>query len=241
MKHKITIPGVTFSLMLLFNGCLKSEQVNGMENRNGLAKEAAFVAEDSPGAFMGHPGHGMLAFDVLNLTDEQKEKLQTALPDRQEFREEMRSLKTSGAGFEEIQSAKKAHMESMYQNLKPILTEDQKQLAEEIYSSLESGIIPDVLVEQRLNRMQEHLGLSSEQLEQIKPILQKSMQDKLDIKKSADSRESHKAAMINSRQNFIASLNNILTEEQKQKMNSHGPKRGKGKGGYSNCKKCPWG
>ncbi len=170
----------------------------------------------------GGPGGGLMKLlQELNLTPQQRQKMRPIL---QKFRQTMQGLKQGGKpgapgeGREKMQQA----LAQLKKDLDPILTPSQKKILQQHFQQA---------MQQRMGQsggaggpmdMMGQLGLSEQQRQKLKPILQQHLEKMKTLRQGKKTGDFEKPAFREEmRQNMEAlrqKIEPILTPEQKQKL-----------------------
>jgi Spy/CpxP family protein refolding chaperone len=205
-------------LVLGFYGCDTNEGNDALSPIN-----EAFAAEG--GLSKGHSGDGFLFHrmgflsEVLNLNDEQKAQIQQLFEQRREnFRQTYKDRKKDGEGLsrEEKKALRRQHREEMLNEIMPILTPEQQALANEIKATFERGEVPAILVEKRVEKLNEKLNLTPDQQAQLKTLFTETGQKMLALKNSDAGHQSARQEMKTLRRETDAKIQSILTPEQQK-------------------------
>lgn len=182
----------------------------------------------------------------LNLTDQQKADLDSF---KKEMREERKGMKDL-AKTEKREKAKSLKVK-LDENYKSVLTTEQ-------YASLEkhreevkaeraekrkakiAEMDPEEMATKRLEKLKEELGLTDEQVAELKPAHVAFFTTKKEVaqmpKDTEEEKEAAKAKMKTANKDLKAAMDKTLTQEQKDKMKESrkGKKGKKGKKGSKN-------
>ena len=174
MKKWILFIGLLPAVLLLLGGCSEQNATNPADfsDMSVLGSTSAYPlaeSEEPPISMPAGPvfildGPGPFLFEALDLTEEQKASLHEIALSYREKLEDLRSeIRTSGLTREEIHNRHMMLREEMYEEMKTVLTEEQKALLTEIESQIDQGIYPEILIQKRIAHMTTELGLSEEQ------------------------------------------------------------------------------
>ena len=245
MKKIIINAGMLSSALLLavvFNCSQKDDfSPNAAGDESGmdagdLAKAGDFPGGEGPEAGLcGDGGMGK----ILNLTEEQRSQIREI---RRELIKENRPPckgKKPGHGPRGPRPRlSKGMRDSLFNAMLPILTEEQRQKALAIKAQLDSGVVPDELIDLRLACFTEKLGLSDSQQVQLRPILVETGTQMLALRDSSLNPPEHQQAMRAIHESFESQVLALLTPEQQaaykallteHKPKMKGPKPGMGK------------
>jgi len=242
MRKQLIFISLFYTILVLIAGCSEQNATNpnsGPEP-NFISIAGAYPLAESEDPPIGVPagpvfildGPGPFLFQALDLTDEQKERLKEIAVSYREKLEDLRAeLRQSGISREAMHEKHLALRQEMYQEMKTILTGDQKTLLAEIESQLQQGIYPEVLIDKRIAHMTAELGLDESQQAALKIIFTDYGAQLLALRGSeSDMRTIHikvKAIMEALRTAITGVLNEeqiALFEARFQENHRHGPR-----------------
>jgi Spy/CpxP family protein refolding chaperone len=157
---------------------------------------------------------GPIFFGVLDLTEEQKNQIRAIA---QSYRKQFRALRGqwhNGVSWEEIHERRKELHEKMYNEIFQVLTPEQRAIIQDIQEQIANGVYPDILVDHRLDKLTELLNLTTEQQNQIRPLLAQAGNDMLAARKTANNHQELREALRAIFENLDQQISSLLTEEQ---------------------------
>lgn len=171
-----------------------------------------------------HPrrgGHKAMP-EKMQLTDEQKQQMKSINAD---FKSKIVELEKSNLTAEELTARKKALMQERKQKTSALLTSEQKDKLKQFKKEHHSGKMGSA---QKMEKMQEKLGLSNDQVEKIKAQREtyNAKQDAIKSNQnlSAEQKNEQLKVLREERKNSFKSL---LTSEQIKKMEELKQKKGR--------------
>ena len=169
------------------------------------------------GRYFGHDSDGEAAFcmdgigrltEALGLTDDQIAQIEVIADKYKASFDELRDAWDSGTSWQEIRDQRKALHDAFIEEIKPILTDAQIALLEEMQSKFEQGKFPEDMATRRLAWLTETLNLTTEQQDQISALLVAASEQLIALRDASESREAfHEAA-----QSVLETLNQSIAE-----------------------------
>ena len=214
---------VAFSA-LLFGAC--AADVDSDEGVATTGGEQAALNEDTerPDRLERRLGHMKARLD---LSDDQVEQLRPIL---ERMRSERRALRDLPR--DERREAARALRESMRTELEGVLTPDQMERAERMFERRHHrrarhhrgrGFHGPPDPEHVLERMTEHLELSDQQVEQVRPILESAQERRRALRDLP--RDERREAARALHEEVQGELAQVLTDDQQQKLEEHFERR----------------
>lgn len=200
---------------LMISGCSTSDADSATANNATGAAALTGSLDSSVGGALAP----RFPFDELNLTDEQRAQIETILASYREQFDALRPQDGSREPSPEVREQLHELHTALRAEIAAELTEEQLALLDQLRQQRgprgqRGG--PHLTVEQRLERMTEHLGLTAEQQEQIRALLQEREQQREQIRASGE--RPAREEMRQLREQFRERIRAILTEEQIQLM-----------------------
>ena len=187
-------------------------------------------------ALFGGPGGGPhRLFAALDLTDEQRAKIEAVFESHADEHQAMREARQNGATREAMKEQRDALRTKVHAEIEAILTDAQKARLEELRAEREAkGFGPHgknwrdmsdadraQMLDKRIARMTETLGLSPDQQEQIRALFEEREQ----IRLAHQDDRPDEATRQQLRAEHRAELEAILTPEQIEKLKTLHPMR----------------
>jgi len=226
MKKQMINCFMVFMLTYIAYGCTENNAIDPV-----FADEVDLLLTEEGDEFS--KGSVFAIGEVLNLTDEQKARIQEIV---KAHRENFKPQRGQGQGsFEGRQAKRKEMRESLLQEISGVLTSEQIAKAEELKAQFEQGKFPEEIVNKQIEKMAENLNLSVDQQEQLKQLRQSHQFSRVQGNKG--DRQQMRQKRMELRQEREEALKNILTAEQFEKLNEQGSRRKfGGRRGFSNRK-----
>jgi Spy/CpxP family protein refolding chaperone len=211
-----------FSVSLLSAGLVLGGLTFSVARAEDQPKEQT-TPKERPVNGEGRQGFPMLdrfheAVNELKLNDDQKSKIDKMFEDA---RSQMKKLREEAAGDREAVAKKAREMfEKLRENIASVLNEDQKeQLKEKLQKAFQRGAAAGGDMAGRLKAAIEKLSLSEEQKTKVHDLLEDTNKKAKDLRSQAENggqeaREKLRELMQETREK----LGNILSDEQKQKL-----------------------
>lgn len=166
----------------------------------------------------GEPGIGDLE-EILSLTSAQKEKIQQI-------------FKNHRAGFKR-ERGEKSHIERrkdhdslravLYEEIIPVLNEEQQQILSGIKSEYEAGRVPGIVIDIRVNRLNRDLELTEAQSEKLKEVFSEFGEKLISIRKSENPERGEVKELF---RQMHDQLETILTPDQMDELRQFRKERG---------------
>jgi len=206
------------SVLIIFSSCQESSEPTQQSNLNG-SPEFLLIADEDPldieteSAFM-IDGAGPMYFSVLDLTEEQKEKIHEIVSG---FKEEFRGLCgrwQDGTSWEDIREERQALREQINEAIYEILTDEQKSIVDEIKAQLENGEYPDILVENKVAHLTEILDLTEDQQTEVAALFKEYGTLLVDSRDESENRFEFMVSKMELFMELDAKIRTLLTEDQ---------------------------
>lgn len=205
-KQVLSLIVATIFALVLFNCSGEKEGNNPVSSRDQLlVQETAGVSD------MGRMG---IFSDVLNLTAEQQEQIETIIEQQRENYRESRGERKSRPSWEERKAMRQERYDALVKEIMPILTSEQQAMVTEMKAAFDRGEVPAVLINKRVEKLGQELNLTSEQQEQIKSLFAENGKKMLALRENSADRKTFREAMKNLRSEGDAQLQAILTPDQ---------------------------
>jgi len=159
-------------------------------------------------------GVGPMYFWVLDLSEEQKEQIKAIVSDLRPDFKEMCSRWIEGKSWEEIRAERKALREKIREAIYEILTDEQKAIVDEMAAQLAAGEFPDAVIEKRIEKLTEVLGLDADQQQKITDLFKDYGSQMIQMRNVSDDPKEFHMAKYELFQELDAKIREILTEEQ---------------------------
>jgi hypothetical protein len=179
------------------------------------------------GGFMnrhfGHGSEGRPAFcldaigrliDALGLTDDQIAQIEPISDKHKASFDELYDSWEEGTLWQEIREQRQVLREAFWEEIKPILTEEQIVKLEEIRSMFDRGKFPEDVAHRRLDWLTRTLELTTEQQEQISALLVAASEELMSIRDSSEDRDAFHAAAQTVLETLNEQIAALLTEGQ---------------------------
>jgi Spy/CpxP family protein refolding chaperone len=220
----IFLSSLTFVLMFSITACNQSEpqtmeQPDYYKSLAGSDAEFLLVAYSDPleieqeEAFLVD-GAGPMYFWALDLTEEQKEQIKEIVSDLRPNFKEMCSRWKEGKSWEDIREERIALREKIRIAIYEILTDEQKAIVDEMAVQLAAGEFPDAVVEKRVEKLTEELGLDTDQQQKITDLFKDYGSQMIQMRNASDEPKEFHMAKYELFQELDAKIREILTEEQ---------------------------
>ena len=162
-----------------------------------------------------HRGHGMRAFEQLNLTANQKAQIEAI---RESAREQRRELRGTEGHREQMRAA---HQESR-RLMMDVLTPAQKAQLETLRETRQTAHL-----DRRIGRMTEKLSLTEAQATRIRAIFEASKTQRQALRNGSDAGVERRQAMQGLRERTEAAVAAVLSAEQRTALEAMHAERGR--------------
>ncbi len=199
---------------LLWLGCAETSKVDPMMV-DGPDYSQTTEKTDQPLRF--GPMRGIA--EVLELSDSQREEIQAVMAEyREETKAARRTDKSARKG--DFRERRQEHADAIWEKVSPLLTDEQRSIAEQIRADREAGVVSKIMIEHRVSKMDEALNLSSEQEKQLAAILTEEATERIAQRDDESlNRREKRRAFREHREAYRDKIIFILDSEQQETFN----------------------
>jgi pyrroloquinoline quinone (PQQ) biosynthesis protein C len=132
--------------------------------------------------------------EALGLSEEQIAAIEPISAAYQASFDSLHTAWHDSASWQDIRERRQALRTAFFEEIKPILTDEQIALLEDLQAKFDRGQFPENMAERRLGWLTETLDLTGEQQEQVSALLVAAGDELLGLRDASESKEAFRAA-----------------------------------------------